>query len=264
MERNTGMERNVDTSRSRYSSCITYCDSRLVERRLQDLVKGGVVRFYAMMTHDKDVIANDDGTTEPKKVHTHVVINTSSPMRMKGARDLFANVDGQQNTLATPFDVQYLSANVRYLCHLDNPEKYQYSIDAIITNDIDRLGRALQSFIPSPHDDFMQMLKDVLVMPMAQFASVYGRDGVLNYGKYRSFAIEARNQARAYETLAPVLDSICTDAFNEYELYSILESNTKSVADKQAALWQVFNQKTHYIYTDDRKNYLSLLKGAVK
>lgn len=257
------MERKINVVlRSRFAGLVTYCESHLAERRMQELVKGGVVRFYALIVHDRDIeLVND--VPQPKQRHTHIVVNTSQPMRQTAFRQLLAHCDGDQNTIATPFTKEFLSDRVRYLCHLDDPDKYQYGLDDVHTNDDQKLANCMQSFIPSLHDDFMQMLSDVLVMSMAQFAQVYGRDGVLNYGKYRSFAIDARNQQRNFQSLDPVVSELATDAFNQYELYSLLEGSS-SDSEKMVALWNVFNQKTQYFYSSARKGFMSLERSTKK
>lgn len=257
------MERDL-TQRSRYAACVTYCRADLVERRLQELVKGGVVRFYALIDHDRDVVTVDD-VQQLKQRHCHVVINTTLPLRHKAFENLFAHcdqIDGKdQNTLVNVITQEYLSDRVRYLCHLDDPDKYQYSLDLVRTNDDRALAKAMQSFLPKPNEDFMQMLSDVLVMSMAQFAQAYGRDGVLNYGKYRSFALDARQQQLGFQSLDPVVSELATDAFNQYELYSLLESNAPD-SDKMLALWKVFNQKTQYFYSSTRKGLISLERST--
>lgn len=68
--------------------------------------------------HDKDVNA----TGEPKKAHYHVMImfeGMKSPDQVKVLFDQIGGV-GLEN-------VNSLRGYARYLCHLDNPEKAQYS-----------------------------------------------------------------------------------------------------------------------------------------
>lgn len=67
--------------------------------------------------HDKDV--NPGG--EPKKEHYHVVIMFDSTKTPEQAREIFDKIGGVGCE-----KVNSIRGYARYLCHLDNPEKYQY------------------------------------------------------------------------------------------------------------------------------------------
>lgn len=67
--------------------------------------------------HDKDF----NVTGEPKKPHYHVLIMFEGMKSPEQVRELFDQVGGVG--LET---VNSLRGYARYLCHLDNPDKYQY------------------------------------------------------------------------------------------------------------------------------------------
>ena len=71
--------------------------------------------------HDKDT--NPNG--EPKKPHYHLMLLFDGPQTEKRAKEVFQEVTGAE----VPYVEQLNSipGMARYLCHLDNPEKYQYS-----------------------------------------------------------------------------------------------------------------------------------------
>lgn len=74
--------------------------------------------------HDKDMNA----TGSPKKPHYHVVLAFSGAVRENAAQsvsDAFSGIKVQQ--------VKDLRAIMRYLCHLDNPEKAQYDVNEVVT-----------------------------------------------------------------------------------------------------------------------------------
>lgn len=192
MERETQMEQRADsnatgsTPRSRWGALVTYCSPSKVESRLRQLLKGGVVRFYAFATHDKD--RNSDG--EIKSAHTHVVVNTASSCRQTAFRKLFDGCDGNQNTLANVITVEYVRDRLRYLTHEDEDEtKEHYPLDIVHTSDEKRFGKLSNDYVPlGEHEDTVQMLDDILVCSHREFALRYGRDGVINYHRYKEYA----------------------------------------------------------------------------
>lgn len=76
--------------------------------------------------HDKDL--TDKG--EPKKPHYHVVLTYKHPTTFNNVVS-FVSEGLNQNKKVEP--IQDLSAYYRYLAHLDNPEKAQYSESDIVT-----------------------------------------------------------------------------------------------------------------------------------
>ena len=72
--------------------------------------------------HDKDV--NPDG--EIKKPHYHVLLMFEGKQSDARVEEIFKDICavGRENVLS-------MRGYARYLCHLDNPEKYQYSVDEV-------------------------------------------------------------------------------------------------------------------------------------
>ncbi len=79
---------------------------------------------WCYILHDKDV--NDDGT--PKKAHYHVYGKFDTPRTPQTV----ANALGVG--VASLRAVSSWRAAVRYSVHLDHPNKYQYSVDALLSN----------------------------------------------------------------------------------------------------------------------------------
>jgi len=100
--------------------------------------------------HDKDV--NPDGTT--KKAHYHLVLN------YKGNKS-FEQIDEIARILRAPVPqrISSLTGAVRYLTHMDNPEKYQYDNSEIQTFG----GFDLESCLALSTGDKRQTLKDMLI-----------------------------------------------------------------------------------------------------
>lgn len=75
--------------------------------------------------HDKD--RNQKAENELKKAHFHVIVMFTSVKTQEQARAVFEKIGGVG---CEP--VQSIRGYARYLCHLDNPDKVQYSQDNII------------------------------------------------------------------------------------------------------------------------------------
>lgn len=80
------------------------------------------VPCFVSPLHDRDV----DPTGEPKKPHYHVVLLFDNVKTAEQAKEVFDVIGGVG---CEP--VKSLRAYSRYLCHLDNPDKAQYSIDDV-------------------------------------------------------------------------------------------------------------------------------------
>ena len=86
------------------------------------LVSTGVPFAYAY--HDKDMTE----IGEPKKPHYHVVLCFDGPITYSNVEKYAARI-GAANGVVQP--VGSVRGIIRYFCHKDNPDKYQYSEDVI-------------------------------------------------------------------------------------------------------------------------------------
>ena len=82
------------------------------------LISTGVPFAYAY--HDKDVTE----IGENKKPHYHVLVCYDGPTTYNTALELATRV-GSANCVIQP--VASVRGMIRYFCHLDNPDKYQYN-----------------------------------------------------------------------------------------------------------------------------------------
>ena len=71
--------------------------------------------------HDKDV---DPENGQPKKPHYHLMLLFDGPQTEKRAKEVFQEVTGAE--VPHVEQLNSIPGMARYLCHLDNPEKYQY------------------------------------------------------------------------------------------------------------------------------------------
>lgn len=125
--------------KSRAWNAILYPDS--LPDRWQEILDETHLQWCMSPLHDKDI--NADG--EPKKPHYHVTVVWDGPTTYKAAKELFhETLNG-----AVPQPCFSLRGSVRYMAHLDNPEKYQYSINDIVGHggiDLDELLKPSEAY----------------------------------------------------------------------------------------------------------------------
>ena len=99
----------------------------------KELVDGLLVRWVESPLHDKDVLP--DGT--PKKPHHHTLFMFEAVKTVEQVSELFKELFGESESgtivgVATPQRVTDRCAIVRYMAHMDNPDKAQYDPNEII------------------------------------------------------------------------------------------------------------------------------------
>lgn len=106
--------------RTRNYATVVYLDS--APENWLDILRESKVPIFISPYHDKDLNANG----EPKKPHYHVMWLNEGKKSEEQAREFFATFGGVG--LEKVISVR---GYARYLCHLDNPEKAQYSVDEV-------------------------------------------------------------------------------------------------------------------------------------
>ena len=107
--------------RTRNYATIVYEDS--APENWRDILQQFFVPVFISPYHDKDI--NPDGT--PKKPHWHILIMFDSVKTREQAVELISSINGVGCER-----VNSIRGYARYLCHLDNPEKYQYSVNDVV------------------------------------------------------------------------------------------------------------------------------------
>jgi hypothetical protein len=106
--------------KGRNFATVVYVDSAPVN--WQDLLAENFIPAFISPYHDKDL----DPTGDPKKPHYHVMIMFDGPVVQDQARSIFSLIGGVGCEM-----IKSLRGYARYLCHLDNPDKVQYSVDDV-------------------------------------------------------------------------------------------------------------------------------------
>lgn len=93
---------------------------------LYELLKGTEC-IYRMVSHDKDI---NEETGEYKKAHTHLVLSFKNPRLGSG---IIKFLELESNAYLA--QCRSVRQSIRYLLHVDDVEKANYTIDEIIHND---------------------------------------------------------------------------------------------------------------------------------
>ena len=115
-----GRKKRCSTYKTRNWATILYPES--AKEGWRDILRGWCCQALLSPLHDKD--ENPDGT--PKKPHYHLMCMWDGPKGQALMEERFAELGGVG---CQPCNSS--RGYARYLCHLDNPEKYQYPVEAV-------------------------------------------------------------------------------------------------------------------------------------
>lgn len=124
------MGEKKSTRRTLNYATVVYLDSAPPD--WQDKLERLMVRTFISPYHDRD----KNPTGEYKKPHYHVMMMYDSVKTIEQAEEAFKSFGGVGCEI-----INSTRGYARYLCHLDNPEKFQYSIDDVKSlNGADYIG----------------------------------------------------------------------------------------------------------------------------
>ena len=153
-------------------------DAESYENALE-IVKELNFKVYALIVHDKDVIVNEDGTTEPKATHKHIMLELNNPVSFNAMQKRFKGAH-----LDIP---KYKKSAYQYLIH-NSPRskgtKYQYDLTEIISNDLSLVKYTIETetsevFI---QNKFLHYIAEG-VRTSYQFVKRFGLDAYKQYWK---------------------------------------------------------------------------------
>lgn len=157
------------SGRTRNYATVVYPES--APENWQEILAEQKVPAFISPLHDMDF--NPGG--EKKKEHYHVVIMFEGVKTMEQAEDLLKMIGG-----VGVEKVNSIRGYARYLCHMDNPEKYQYSQDNVRC-----LGGAdFVSTIGLPTDKYKAIAE---MMDYCISERVYSYAALLHYCKEERF-----------------------------------------------------------------------------
>lgn len=109
-----------------------------------EIVKELNTKLYGLIIHDKDITIVQDEKSgelreEPKKVHKHIVVEVKNPVSFEAMKNRFEGAHIEP--------IKYKKSAYQYLIHNSpkSKEKYQYSPDEIISNDLQAVKFAIET-----------------------------------------------------------------------------------------------------------------------
>jgi len=114
------MAKSSGSGRTRNFATVVYPES--APENWFSILEEQFVPAFISPLHDSDI----NPTGEKKKEHFHVVIMFDGVKSVEQAKKIFDLIGGVGCEV-----VQSIRGYARYLCHLDNPEKYQYQQDKV-------------------------------------------------------------------------------------------------------------------------------------
>lgn len=152
------------------------------------------IRSYGYILHDKDT--DDNGCL--KEPHYHGVIRTYSQFTLYQFYSWFKPYLFELNEETKQFDKKInlvpeftsdLQMSVNYLTHKDNPEKFQYSVNDIMSDDLQDLSCVVDKCYDSSYD----LVNDIIDgKTELELLKKYGREYVYHRTQYRELAYQIR------------------------------------------------------------------------
>ena len=146
---------------------IVYPDS--APKNWRDILDEQHFQWIESPLHDRDV--NPDG--ELKKSHWHILVMYDGPLTAKPVQSL-------AQKLNSPIAKSVASARglVRYMIHLDNPEKFQYGRDDIVAHG----GADVEAYFEMTMSSRLETLKEISRYIISQ--------NICNFSDLVQFSIE--------------------------------------------------------------------------
>lgn len=136
-----------ENKRGRNWTLIVYPDS--APKNWRDILDDEHITWVESPLHDKDV--NPDG--EVKKAHWHVLLQFEGKKSFRQVAEIADDLNSP-----IPKYVQSAKGLVRYMIHMDNPEKFQYKKSDIIGHG----GADISSFFELSATNRLDILKDIV------------------------------------------------------------------------------------------------------
>ena len=128
-----GSEKTRGHDRTRLWTAIVYPDS--APENWRDILDDFHLEWAESPLHEFD----SNPTGELKKAHWHIVLSFDGPKSYEQVLEILSSLH-----CSVPQKCHSLKGAIRYFAHLDNPEKYQYSVSAIIGHGGFDVSTALQ------------------------------------------------------------------------------------------------------------------------
>lgn len=122
--------------RARAWQCVVYPDSKNTPDDWMNVLRDLLIEALVSPLHDKD--RQEENPDKAKKQHYHVILSWKNPVMYTTAIEVFDQIGGVYpdperawGTFLRECRVRNFQQAARYLCHLDQPNKYQYDISEV-------------------------------------------------------------------------------------------------------------------------------------
>lgn len=162
------------------------CDN---EKVLNEVVERFSVKDYAIIKHDKD---SNSTTGEVSRAHFHMFLNYED--NTKHTKQNLIKILNGMNINAHVENVRSESKCLRYLLHLDNPEKYQYQLSELKTNIEDIKSRMKISEKVGTLKKLMQYIDNAHIRSMralVEYCIIQEDTQLLEYIQENAFLVNA-------------------------------------------------------------------------
>lgn len=172
-----------------------------------EIIKELNLKLYALIVHDKDIVIKEDGTTEPKKTHKHIVLELKNPVSFNAMTKRFEGAH-----IEVP---KYKKSAYQYLLH-NLPtarEKYQYPLSDIITNDLSAIKFIIESETNELfyQNKFLVYIAEGVKTPY-QFVKRFGLDAYRQYWKpYLDMLNQLDTDEEMQQDLADILGAMASN-----------------------------------------------------
>jgi hypothetical protein len=181
-------EKKEKDTRTRSWTCVLYPES--VPENWKEIIDDLHIEWIQSPLHDKDLNA----TKEVKKPHWHILLLFGGVKSYEQVKELTDKLNGP-----IPERCHNAKAMVRYMAHLDNPEKAQYRVE-----DIKAYGGVdvTELLKPSSSERY------TLVRQMLDYVKA---NDIIEYQDLVDYAMDNR-----YDDWFPLLCDSCTYVVNQY------------------------------------------------
>lgn len=187
------------SKRCRGFACVVYPES--APDNWRDLLDEQHVPWIESPLHDMDV----NPTGEIKKPHYHVVLSFDGVKTIDQIKEILAPIN-----CTIPIPLHSVKGMVRYMAHMDNPEKYQYNPALIVGHG----GVDVKDLLQVSASARYSMMRDMIK---------YIRDkNITDYMEFMEYAMEEK-----YETWFPLLCDNST-----YMIVSVIKANRQHLQDE--------------------------------
>ena len=172
--------------RTRNFATVVYPES--APDNWMDILNDYHVPAFVSPLHEFDVNVNG----EVKKAHYHVMVMYDNVKTPSQAKDFFVSIGGVGCEV-----VNSIRGMARYLCHLDNPEKYQYN-----PVEVKSFGGADYAGVVELETDRVKLIADMQEWCKANgcvsLSELYDYSRIHNYDWFRALATHCNNVMAAY------------------------------------------------------------------